>query len=320
MLFPPPLGPTIDDRLAGTDLQVEPAQHVEIAARVRERDAFEPDRDERGIGRSRPARARRRGIGELEEALGHGRSVRARVELRGQVAERQVELGHQYEHGERRLEADPALGEAYAHDHGDERDPERRGQLQDRAGEERDAQRSHRRPAVLVAHLLDPRRLRMRAVERAERRQPANDVEEVVREHRERLPPLACAPLRVTADEPHEDGDERQREEHHARSERIDGRDEDQDGDRYDRGQDELREVARERRLECVDAGDSRGGDLRAARSVECGRLPSQPRLYDVEAQLRDHVAGSAPPRHLERPTPRASERLRPRPGERVAS
>ena len=149
------------------------------------------------------------------------------MELRGQVAERQVELGHQDEHGERRLEADPALGEAYAHDDGDERDPERRGQLQDRAGEERDAKRSHRRPAVLVAHLLDPRRLRMRAVERAERGQPANDVEEVVREHRERLPALACAPLRVTADEPHEDGDERQREEHHARSERVDGRDED---------------------------------------------------------------------------------------------
>ncbi len=87
-------------------------------------------------------------------------------------------------------------------------------------GEERDAKRPHRRPAVLVAHRFDARTLRARAVERAQRRQPAHDVEEVVREQRQRLPALARAPLRVTADEPHEHRDEGQREEHHPGRER----------------------------------------------------------------------------------------------------
>ena len=83
--------------------------------RVRERDALEPDRNERRIRRrSRPARAMPARLRELEEPFGDGRAVRARVELRGEVAERQVELRREDEHGERRLEADPALGEPHA--------------------------------------------------------------------------------------------------------------------------------------------------------------------------------------------------------------
>ena len=86
---------------------------------------------------------------------------------------------------------DPAVDEPHADGHGDERDAERRGQLEHGAGEERDAQRPHRRAAVAVAHLADPLGLRRAAVERAERRQPADDVEEVRREQRQRLPALA---------------------------------------------------------------------------------------------------------------------------------
>ena len=82
------------------------------------------------------------------------------MELRGEVAERQVELRREHEHRERRLEADAALGQAHTDDDGDERDPERRRELQDRAREERDAKRPHRRPAVLLAHLVDARALR----------------------------------------------------------------------------------------------------------------------------------------------------------------
>ena len=84
------------------------------------------------------------------------------MELRGEIAQRQVELGCEDEHGQRRLEADPALGEPDADDDRDERDPERRRELEHRAGQERDAERPHRRAAVLVAHLGDALGLRLR--------------------------------------------------------------------------------------------------------------------------------------------------------------
>ena len=80
---------------------------------------------------------------------------------------------------------------------------------------ERNATRSvpivARRYSSLTAAIV---RLDGAAVERAQRRQPADDVEEVGREREQRLPALARVPLGVTADQPHEDGDERQREQH----------------------------------------------------------------------------------------------------------
>ena len=124
----------------------------------------------------------------------------------------------------------------------------------------------------------------------------------MIGEQRQRLPALACAPLRIAPDEPHEHRDEREREEHHACREEVDRRDERENGDRYDDGQDDLREVARERRLERVDARHGGGRDLCALGAVERGRLPPKPRLDDVQPKLGDHVAGCAPPDDLEAP------------------
>ena len=155
--------------------------------------------------------------------------------LGGEVAQRQVELGCEHEHREPGLEAEPASDQADSDGHRDERDPERRCELQHRPGEKRDAERAHRRAAVLVADLRDPLRLHPGAVEGAERRQPANDVGEVGGELRECPPARACAPLGVAADEPHEDGDEREREEHDAGRDEVDRGDEDEDCDRHDR-------------------------------------------------------------------------------------
>ena len=142
--------------------------------------------------------------------------VGARVELRAHVAQRQVQLGREHEHRERRLEADAAVDEPHADRDRDERDAERRRQLEHRAGEERDAQRAHRRAAVLVGDARDLGRLRLAAVERAQRRQPAHDVEEVRGEQPQRLPALARAALGRAADQPHEQRHERQRQQHHA--------------------------------------------------------------------------------------------------------
>jgi hypothetical protein len=52
------------------------------------------------------------------------------VKLSREVAQRQVELGREHEDRERGLERDPPVDEADAHDDGDERDPERRRELQ----------------------------------------------------------------------------------------------------------------------------------------------------------------------------------------------
>ena len=60
--------------------------------------------------------------------------------LRGQIPERQVELGREHEHGEAGLEAEPALGEADADRDRHERDPERGRELEH--GPERNATRS----------------------------------------------------------------------------------------------------------------------------------------------------------------------------------
>ena len=130
-------------------------------------------------------------VDEIEQPLRHRETVGARVELRGEVPEREVELGREHEHGQAGLEADAALDEAHADGDGHERDPERCRELEHRAREERDAQRRHRRAAVLLAHRTDLLRLRLAAVEGAKRRQAAHDVEEVRREQRERLPALA---------------------------------------------------------------------------------------------------------------------------------
>ena len=154
------------------------------------------------------------------------------MELRGEVAERKVELGGEHEHGQTGLEADAALDEADADGDGHERDSQRGRELEHRPREERDAQRGHRGAAVLLAHRTDLLRLRLAAVEGAKRRQAAHDVEEVRRQERERLPPLAGTLLRVAADQPHEHRHERQRQQHHARGDGVDHRDEHEHRDR----------------------------------------------------------------------------------------
>ena len=241
-----------------------------------------------------------------EQPIGDGGSVRARVESRREVAQRQVELGRQHEHRQRGLERDPAVDEPHADRHGDERDAERRGELEHRAREEREAQRAHRRPPVLVAHLLDPRGLRLAPVEGPEGRQAADDVEEVGREERHRLPALPGAGAGRAADQPEEDRHERQRQQHEPGRDEVEGGDQDQDGNGNDCGEDELGEIATEQSLERLDAGDRGGRDLGALGPVERRRIPLQPRADEVEPELRDDAGRCVGADRLEPPGRRA--------------
>ncbi len=82
----------------------------------------------------------RRSLRELEQALGHREPVRTRVVLRPEIAKGQIKLRREHENRESGLEPDPAVGEAHADGDGDERDPERRRELEDGPREERDAE------------------------------------------------------------------------------------------------------------------------------------------------------------------------------------
>ncbi len=102
-----------------------------------------------GLGaRQRTACRDRRGrVEQREHPLGHREPVRARVVLGAEAAERQVQLGREHEHGQAGLEREAAVDEPHAGRHRDQRDPERRRQLEHRAGQEADPQRLHRRRA-----------------------------------------------------------------------------------------------------------------------------------------------------------------------------
>ena len=197
-----------------------------------------------------------RRLDQVQEPSGDRGAVGAGVELCRQVTEGEVQLRCENEHGQPRLEADASVDEADAHDHRHERHADRRRELEHRAGEKRHAQGRHGRAPVGVAdrrRLLD---LGTAAVERSERRKAADDVAEVSGEERERLPALLRAALGVPADQPHEDRDERKRQQHDAGRQQIDRGHERQHRDGDDRREHDLGQVAGERRLERLDPRD----------------------------------------------------------------
>ena len=229
--------------------------------------------------------------------------------LRGEIPQRRVQLRREDEHRERRLERNRAVDETDADGDRDERDAERRRQLEHGTRQERDPQRRHRRAAVLLADLLEPLRLRLAAVERAERRQAADDVEEVRGEDRERLPPLVRALRRVPADEPHEDRHERQRQQQQPGGDRVEHRHEREHRHRHDDGEDDLRQIPRERRLQRADPRDRERRDLAALRPVERRRLRAQPLRDEIEPELREDRRRAAPTGDLEAPREQRARR-----------
>ena len=167
--------------------------------------------------------------------------------------------------------AKAAVDQAHPGGHGDQRDPERRRQLEHRARQEADPERLHRRPRGSARR---PRRATATwswaRSEGAQRRQAADDVEEVGREASQRLPALARPLLGVAADQPHEHRHERQREQHDQRRLEVDDRDPARaPASGTIAGEHDLRQVAREVALERLDALHGGGGDLGALGAVE---------------------------------------------------
>ena len=107
--------------------------------------------------------------------------------------QRQVGLGGEDEHEERRLEPDVAVEQPQADRHRDEGHGDAGQQLEHERREEGQPQGRHRRPPVAVGHGADGVDLRLRAAEDLERRQAGHDVEEVAGQ------PLQRAQLAVGA-------------------------------------------------------------------------------------------------------------------------
>ena len=214
------------DGLARRELELEALQHRAGPRRVGERHRLQPHGRRGGAGRRALAAGADlgRGVEQVQHALGDRDAVRARVELRAEAPQRQVQLGRQDQHEEGGLEADAAARQPHPDRDRDERDAEGRGELEHRPGEEAHAEGGHRGPPVLLADVGDRVRLLLAAVQGPQGREPAHDVEEVRREHAQREPALPGALLGVAPDEPHEHRHERQREQHDQRRRHVDPR------------------------------------------------------------------------------------------------
>ena len=202
-------------RLARQELEVDAIEHSPRPRRIAVRDPLEPDDGAvRGVAGA-PSSLRRAtsvGLGQLEQALTDGEAVCARVVLRRDRAQREIQLGSEQQDRQAGLESDVPVDEPNADRHGDECDAERGSQLEYRPREERDPERLHRRPPIVVAGRGERLGLRAAAVVGAKRRQPAHDVEKPRREQCERLRSRSRLPIRVTPDQHHEHRHERQRQ------------------------------------------------------------------------------------------------------------
>ena len=240
------------------------------------------------------------------------------MKLRRELPQREIELGGEHEHGQAGLQAEPAVYEPHADGNRNQGDAQGRGELEHRAREKGDPQGPHRRLPVM---LTDPREhggVLRPAVERPQRRQATHDIQEVTREQPEREPSLTRAILGVPADQPHEDGDERQREQHQAGGQGIDRHDQAEHRQRHQDRKHDLGQVAGEIRLEPVHTLDRRRGDLACLGAVERDRLVAKPRLDERKTKVGEDRRSRAAPGYFEDPRQHAPPRESQRQQEKV--
>ena len=310
VLFPAPLGPTSATVSPARELEVDASSAGRCAAGIAERrPARAGSSPSAGPGRgAAPARRRPARLDEVEQPSGDGRAVGAGVELR----RRRCGAAGRARARARARSARPAKPRPPS----TSRTPTVTATsatpsvaASSSTAPERKATRSVPIVATPVpvadgARSAPPAR---GPVEGAERRQPADDVGEVVREERERLPAFSRSMLGVAADEPHEDRHERKRHQHDPGGGEVDRRDEREHRDGDERGQHDLRQVAGEGRLERVDA---RHRERRRARRSRRRRARPDCRAAGARRGPAGAARGSArpragrPPRSPTRPPP----------------
>ena len=214
----------------------------------------------------------RRGVEDLEGAPRGGGPLGAGVELAAGVAQRQVGLGGEQQDQQRRLIADVTVQQPQADLDRDQRGGQGRGELQDQGGQERHPQRRHGRLAVGAGHLLDHLGLGPGPAEQLQRRQAAHHVEEVPAEQGQQPPlPLGLSPG-VPSDQDPEQRDQRQGRRDDHRGDPVRERDPDQDRQRDQHGQHQLRQVPGKVGVQPVQALGRQGRDLPGLLTAEPGR------------------------------------------------
>ena len=161
--------------------------------------------------------------------------------------------------------------------------------------------------AVLARRPPDLLRLRLAAVEGAQRRQPAHDVEEVRRQQRQRLPALAGPPLRVAPDEPHEHRHQRQRQQHDAGRDRIDDATRPSTATGTDDREHDLRQVAANVVSSASTPATAAVATSALSAPSSAAGLVAQPPLDELEPERRRARAGGAPADDARRPTAAAA-------------
>ena len=223
------------------------------------------------------------------------------MELGADPAQRPVRLGGQQQHDQRGLEVEATGGQPQPDEHGDQRDRQRRDQLEHRRRGERDLERRQGGVAVARGDHPDPVALQRGPVVGDERGKTADQVDEVAGQ-RGQQPPLAVRPVPGgQADEHGEHRDQRQRHRRGQRSRPVDPRHGEQRRGRQHHGHHEGGQVAGQVGLDGRDAPGQQHGELagavprRAAAQRERG-------LAEPSAQRRTDLAGRAGRRTVGQP------------------
>jgi len=273
-------------------LQRESRRGGHAASRSNHRDAVQPDRRAAQIGRVPHPPRRERRVQHVEGARRGGDPVGRGVEVRADLAQRQVHLGREHEDRESGLQIQVTGDQPQPDADGHQSHRERGDQLEHHAGQERDAQRRHRRDAVRLAELADPRDRSPLPTESAQRREARDEVEHLRAEalHRGETPPRGV--LREAPDQDHEDRDEWQGHRDRHRGDPVQAEHHGENGRGDGRREHELGQVADEVRLERVQAASDEGRQGRARATGEPARTESGGMVDHAGAELRDHRTG----------------------------
>ena len=134
-----------------------------------------------------------------------------------------------------------------------------------------------------------------------QRLKPADDVEEVRAQQRQRRVPAPGLGACALADENHEGDQDRDRRGHQPSDQRVDRRDPDQHGDGNGRREQQLGQVAGEIALERVDAGDRARRKVTGARARgPAARRSDDEPVGQPAAQFRDDAGRGTPTVQLE--------------------
>ena len=187
------------------------------------------------------------------------------MEPHSQGTQRQVELGRQHQDEQGLRIAQLPIQQAQANLHCHHGRAERAHQLERQGREERHPQHPERGPAVPFTGSGDPLSLHLALTQGFEGRQSLQHIQEMGAQAAEGGPLFASEGLGCAADQGHKDRQQRSSDQQHDPGQPVQREYYQQDGERHQRRQRQLRQVLAEIRLQGLDSGYQGGGQLAGA-------------------------------------------------------